>query len=374
MPLSSDHFTKPTRNARLEACLVDDGSHVTLRTPREKGDYVSRIQAALFLIVPDVNLGDELGAEEYGPLTADAVFQFKDSRTPKILNAALHQVVPDNIVGKLTIAALDEEMLKRQGPKPAGPKLTVTAVPLSGFSALRLARTREGFLTDPSQPLCQMVPVGGIRNLIVSTGSAADRISIRIPDPSHTRAFIAKGLITVRGGPSVGEDAAEFTINGKDTDAIRLIVRAESPITVHFHALADVKAGKGSVGFDGAIDPLIKGLNRLYSGQANIRFNRGQFKVTDTINGRKIDFDKPIVVNPRIRDPNRTDPSRQLFTLGAFLPQAINPVKEINVFITPGLVDLRNAAGTSSIFDEKLCWGKSRAHEKPTGLQSHHRS
>ena len=49
MPLSSDHFTKPTRNAKLEACLVDDGSHVTLRTPREKGDHVSRIQAALFL-------------------------------------------------------------------------------------------------------------------------------------------------------------------------------------------------------------------------------------------------------------------------------------------------------------------------------------
>ena len=161
---------------------------------------VSRLRFSF--IVPDVNLGDELGAEEYGPLTADAVFQFKDSRTPKILNAALHQVVPDNIVGKLTIAALDEEMLKRQGPKPAGPKLTVTAVPLSGFSALRLTRTREGFLTDPSQPLCQMVPVGGIRNLFVSTGSAADRISIRIPGPSHTRAFIAQGLINVRGGPS----------------------------------------------------------------------------------------------------------------------------------------------------------------------------
>ena len=139
----------------------------------------------------------------------------------------------------------------------------------------------------------------------------------------------------------------------------------KSPITVHFHALADVKAGKGSVGFDGAIDPLIKGLNRIYSGQANIRFSRGRFKVTDTINGRKIDFDRPIVVNPRIRNPNCTDPARQLFTLGAFLPQAINPVKEINVFITPGLVDLPNAAGTSSIFDEKLCWGKSSSMKSP---------
>lgn len=63
MPLESDIFTKPTRNDRLEACLVDDAAHVTLRTPREKGKHVSRIQTALFLVLPDVNLEDELGGE-----------------------------------------------------------------------------------------------------------------------------------------------------------------------------------------------------------------------------------------------------------------------------------------------------------------------
>jgi hypothetical protein len=108
-------------------------------------------------------------------------------------------------------------------------------------------------------------------------------------------------------------------------------------------------------------------LNRIYSGQANIRFQRGQFTVIDSVNGRTIDFDKPVVVDPRTRDPNRTDPTRQLFTFGAFLSRAINPVKEINVFITPGLIDTARPkdAGTSSIFAERLCWVKAEVMQDP---------
>ena len=83
---------------RLDACLIDDAAHITLRTPPEKGEHVSLIQAALFLLMPNVNLEDELGTEEYGPLTAAAVFRFKDTRRPKkILNKALHQTVPDKV-------------------------------------------------------------------------------------------------------------------------------------------------------------------------------------------------------------------------------------------------------------------------------------
>jgi hypothetical protein len=372
MPLTSDHFTKPKRNLRLDACLVDDGAHIRLVTPRERGDHVSRIQAALFIILQNVNLEDELGTEEYGPLTAEAVFRFKNTQTPKILNEALHQTVPDNIVGKRTILALDKEMLARQGKTPADPKLTVTAVPLSGFSNLRLGHSGshnlEGFVKDPGQPLCQMVPVErGFRNLFVTTGNKSDSIRMRIPDPPHIRTFIAPGVITVRG-LGVGEDRALFTINGKGSDEIRLIVRAEAVITVNFFALADVKAGKGALGFEGRQAALIQGLDRIYGGQANIRFRQGQFKTIDTVNGRKIDFDKPIVVNPRIRNPNQTDPTRQFFTFGAFLPLATNPTKEINFFLTPGLVDaaIPKAVGTnSSIFDEKLCWGKTEQMKDP---------
>jgi hypothetical protein len=368
MPLTSNHFTKPTRNARLDACLVDDNAHIQLLEgrPLEKGDHVSRIQSALFLILPDVNLGDELGSEEYGPLTADAVFRFKDTRTPKILNTALRQTVPDKIVGKLTIEALDKEMRAREGKTPGGPKLTVTAVPLSGFSDLRLKLSGAKFTKDPSQPLCQMVPVGGIRNLFVTTGNKTDSISLRIPDPSHTRPFVAPGLITGRG-LSVGEDRAQFTVNGRVADEIRLIVRAEAAVTVNFFAIADIKSGKGALGFESRQDALIQGLNKIYVAQANIRFKRGQFRTIDIVNGRTVDFGKPLVIDARARDPNRTDPSRQLFTFGAFLPLAINSTKEMNIFITPGLIDpqLPNAVGTSSIFAERLCFVKSESMKDP---------
>jgi hypothetical protein len=361
MPLESDLFTKPKPNSRLEACLVDDTAHVTLRAPREKGDHVSRIQAALFIVMPDVNLQDELGSAEYGPLTADAVFRFKDTRTPKILNQALHQTVPDNIVGKLTIKELDKELLKRQG-KTVTPSVTIRGVPLSGFSDFRLKRNGGEFARDPGQPLCQMVPVGGFRNLFVTTASPSDRVALQLPATTpHTRAFVAPGVVTVRG-LTVGEDSSDLTVNGVHAEFIRLIVRADATITVHVHALVDTKTGKGAVGFDARVGGLIQGISRIYGGQANIRFQRGQFTTMDSVNGRKLDFDKPLFIDPRSRKPAAPDPSRQLFTLGDFVPKAINPLKEINLFITPNLIDaaLPGAAGTSSIvFPEKMCWVKA---------------
>src|SRR5579864_6966481 len=199
MPLESEFFTKPTRNQRLEDCLVDDSAHVELMRPREKGPHVSLIQAALFIVLPDVNLGDELGTEEYGPLTADAVFRFKDTRTPKILNVALRQTVPDKIVGKLTIKELDREMLAREGTPTTSPEVSVNAIALSGFSNFRLRRSVGVFSADPSQPLCQMVPVEGFRNLFVVASNKSGNINIRSPSPPHSRAFVAPGVITLRG-------------------------------------------------------------------------------------------------------------------------------------------------------------------------------
>ena len=356
MPLESDLFTKPKRNDRLEACLLEDTAHVTLRVPRERGDHVSRIQAALFLVMPDVNLQDELGSAEYGPLTAEAVFRFKDTRTPKILNQALHQTVPDNIVGKLTIKELDKELLKKQG-KPATPTVTIRGVPLSGFSDFRLKRNGGVFTRDPGQPLRQMVPLRGFRNLFVTTAGPTDRVALQLPSPAHTRPFVAPGVVTVRG-LTEGEDSSDLTVNGVHAEFIRLIVRASATITVHVHALVDTKAGKGALGFDARIGGIVQGMSRIYGDQANIRFQRGPFTTIDTVNGRKLDFDKPILINARSNKPAAPDPSRQLFTLGDFLGKAINPVKEINVFITPNMVDPANPAeiGTSSIFSEKMCW------------------
>ena len=118
--LQSRHFTEVKLPGdkqavdRLNDCAVKDSAHVMFTEPREKGVHVSRIQAALFLLMPGAAIsGDELGGETYGPSTAEAVFRYKDSRTPKILGPGQKQ--PDRIVGIQTIRSLDAAMKRIEG-------------------------------------------------------------------------------------------------------------------------------------------------------------------------------------------------------------------------------------------------------------------
>jgi hypothetical protein len=102
MPLKSQTLAG---DRRLEACLVDDPAHLT---PGVKGEFVAKVQAALmFLEGADID-ERELAEQSYGSSTATAVLNFKTAR--KIINRA-YQQQPDNIVGKMTIKALDDELV-----------------------------------------------------------------------------------------------------------------------------------------------------------------------------------------------------------------------------------------------------------------------
>jgi peptidoglycan hydrolase-like protein with peptidoglycan-binding domain len=81
----------------LEGCLVQDSAHVTQGAA---GEHVAKIQN--LSVSPD-----ELQTSNYGPSTAKAVLDFKTKRN--IINRSYETRV-DNIVGKMTIAALDKEM------------------------------------------------------------------------------------------------------------------------------------------------------------------------------------------------------------------------------------------------------------------------
>lgn len=127
MPLQSNLFEN---DSALNACLVSDAAHVTLGAV---GPHVAKIQAALTdLDGLSINSG-ELAAKRYGPSTASAVLAFKQKR--KIINRA-YQSEADNIVGKMTIAALDKELLAKQEivtPRPPArctrPTTTVSSSP-----------------------------------------------------------------------------------------------------------------------------------------------------------------------------------------------------------------------------------------------------
>lgn len=97
---------------QLEACLVRDAAHVTRGAT---GPHVRLIQTALRHLD-----GASIDASErkrglYGSSTARAVLAFKTKRN--IVNKS-HQKSADDIVGKMTIAALDAEMLASERPAP----------------------------------------------------------------------------------------------------------------------------------------------------------------------------------------------------------------------------------------------------------------
>ena len=101
MALRSKRFQN---DPRLEACLVQNSSHVMLGAV---GNYVSKIQQALQLLDGSIIAPAEIAAQRYGPSTAAAVKAFK--RKHEIIDWS-RQDKADDIVGKMTIAFLDKEM------------------------------------------------------------------------------------------------------------------------------------------------------------------------------------------------------------------------------------------------------------------------
>lgn len=99
-------------NKKLEACLVEHSAHVTIGA---YGEHVAKIQYALFALDCLRIDRQELLAQTYGRSTAAAVLSYKTKRN--IINRS-YQNAPDDIVGKMTIASLDNEMRRVESPLP----------------------------------------------------------------------------------------------------------------------------------------------------------------------------------------------------------------------------------------------------------------
>ncbi len=92
---------------RLEACLVSNPAHVRLG---DSGVYVAKIQRALIQLDQLTIAEIELRQRFYGPSTAAAVLKYKQKR--HIINFS-YETVEDDIVGKMTIKSMDDELLRR---------------------------------------------------------------------------------------------------------------------------------------------------------------------------------------------------------------------------------------------------------------------
>jgi peptidoglycan hydrolase-like protein with peptidoglycan-binding domain len=94
-------------DTKLEAAAVADHAHIT---PGSNGAHVKKIQQALNT-VDRANLTED---GVYGSRTAAAVLAYKRARS--IVNPR-YQTQADDIVGKMTIAALDRDLLGKPEPK-----------------------------------------------------------------------------------------------------------------------------------------------------------------------------------------------------------------------------------------------------------------
>jgi hypothetical protein len=94
----------------LEDCAARDPAHIT---PGAQGPHVAKIQGAL-VDLDDAEIDEgELAAKSYGASTAAAVLSFKTKR--EIINRS-YQSKADNIVGRMTIAAMDSLLVAKQPP------------------------------------------------------------------------------------------------------------------------------------------------------------------------------------------------------------------------------------------------------------------
>lgn len=111
MPLVSKLFRD---NKRLQNCLIIDSAHVA---PGSRGQHVALIQYAVLSLEHGAITAHEIRNFFYGPTTAAVVLAYKRRR--KIINF-FYQNAADNIVGRMTIAALDKEMAIAEWADMAG--------------------------------------------------------------------------------------------------------------------------------------------------------------------------------------------------------------------------------------------------------------
>ena len=103
---------------KLEAAAQSHPAHIVQGAI---GDHVAKIQQALERLDSAVIDASELGAKRYGGSTANAVLAYKKKRN--IVNKS-YQTQADNIVGIMTMAAMDEELLAQENSST----ITVTTI------------------------------------------------------------------------------------------------------------------------------------------------------------------------------------------------------------------------------------------------------
>lgn len=292
-------------DTKLEAAAVSDPAHIL---PGATGQHVAKIHQALIQLDEAIIDQGELQSSRYGPSTANAVLTYKRKRN--LINHS-YQTQADNIVGRMTMASLDQEMLKKEGlssgptriePLLPGPRpLDLASVLTSRRNGLRLGfqvgaslglQGSPLILPDvPTQPAISMtIPVNGfgifrVLNGVGGTVACADEEKAKVFDPAEPLAH--GGTMRVIRDPHIfhvrgitpGQTmivATNKTQRGLG-DILTLLVGQSREVTVAFHFLGGPQ-GVATTRSRASIDAAVAVMNSIYAPQTNITFrNNGIF-------------------------------------------------------------------------------------------------
>jgi peptidoglycan hydrolase-like protein with peptidoglycan-binding domain len=276
-------------DAKLEAAAVSDPAHIMQGA---KGEHVAKIQQALIQldgasITPD---GD------FGPATAAAVLAYKQKRS--IINLS-YQTQADDIVGKMTVVALDLELLSREipsGPVRIYPVLPVKSRMTSVVPRLATGANLLAFQRQHSLWQTRSASQGEIGTLSAFSSGIGDlRISqtlmeLKLGEQGQFRVENGKGrslgvlndkiaLVTGANSSSAGmikieSQAQDFFVHPQtegrtvvfvdqltSSSLMEIIVIAEVSVTFHFiNGTSGVKTTRPLTEVDG----LIQAMNKIY--------------------------------------------------------------------------------------------------------------
>lgn len=149
---------------KLEAASTVDSAHIK---PGATGLHVNKIQAALIVLDGASISSEDMQHTVYGTSTANSVLAYKQKRD--IINRS-YQTKADNIVGKMTMERLDEEMLAWE----AQPRDPVQIKPVS-YSRVRPPRSHAlvSFLLNVHAPESNIAMTQAVTSTGNPSGSSA---------------------------------------------------------------------------------------------------------------------------------------------------------------------------------------------------------
>ena len=181
---------------QLEACATHDAAHLT---PGSSGAAVGQLHLVLLTLgAPAIDTA-ELRSHRYGPSTAAAVLAYKQARN--VVNRSYQQQA-DNIVGRMTLAQMDRELVALERLRPRQPwrrDALADSAPAFAVRAALINAMAQGPAGGPTQRWAIGAEPGSAVG--IETGPATELADTLLQTSAATARRVMRTMGAVRRGP-----------------------------------------------------------------------------------------------------------------------------------------------------------------------------